>query len=237
MPRTRSLGGVLTLAAGLALAGCGQPIGAEPNTSGTGATTSHQPSATSGPPGVTPVTTAGSSRPGLPTRIPPHFKLPNEGEPAWRTDNARGTEWLLDPCLPTDYPTDRRRTDFRTVSTEGPEYRHARQLGVYADAATAREVVAGFRRVLDACRTGDRDGNIWRWETEELSGVGEEGVLTGGYYGPRGVAGAVFYVAVTRVGNWVFLAYSSGEGLERSISDPAIRSEVADVARAFARSV
>jgi hypothetical protein len=67
--------------------------------------------------------------------------LPDEGRRStvaeftdWITDPAPERAWLLDPCLPTAYPTDGQRVGFRTVSREGPEAFDARQLGVYPTA-------------------------------------------------------------------------------------------------------
>lgn len=149
--------------------------------------------------------------------IPPQLRLPNEGEPStdpdltdWTTDGDRERPWLIDPCRPTAYPTDARRTDFRTVSRTGPELFQARQLAVYPTPEVAAEVMAGFRRVLTACRTVRRDayGGRLQWVSDLDVRVGDEAVtaassLTTMPGGDR--------LTVTRVGTMVFLAYDGGE--------------------------
>lgn len=168
--------------------------------------------------------------------IPDGLLLPNEGEPSsapgettdWATDDATDRDWLLDPCTPTAYPTDRQRADFRTVSQLGPEYFGVRQLGVYRSPEVAAEVVAGFRRVLAACR----EGGAWRWTTRDDPTLGAEGLLISATSGmPDGAR-----IAVTRVGAMVFLAYRYGELTDTSFDDQAAR-EVRAVAEEFLESV
>ena len=151
--------------------------------------------------------------------IPP---LPDEGGRGdgaelsdWTTDNTTARPWLLDPCRPTAYPTDRQRTGFRTVSRTGPEQFDARQLALYPTPAVAAEVMAGFRRALAACETGGRptEGSRWRWVNSDLgSTVGEEGFLAASTTGGTSFSPSNERIAVTRVGSMVFLAFAGGEG-------------------------
>jgi len=169
--------------------------------------------------------------------------LPDEGEPApaeeytdWETDRTLTRPWLLDPCSPTSYPTDGQRLRFRTVSREGPEVFDARQLGVYPTPEVAAEVVAGFRRVLDACRTGRTDdGAEWTWATAAADDLGDEGFLAASTsFGPQVPRGGE-RIAVTRVRNAVFLAHAFGEFYSAEIDEGA--QEVREVAQRFVESV
>jgi hypothetical protein len=122
-------------------------------------------------PGPGPAASLSSSTPSSAPAVPDTLLLPDEGRRStvaeftdWITDPALDRAWLIDPCLPTTYPTDRQRVRFRTVSREGPEAFDARQLGVYPTPEVAAEVLAGFRRVLAACRTGQNEGGArWTW--------------------------------------------------------------------------
>jgi len=151
--------------------------------------------------------------------VPESLLLPDEGGRSdtaeftdWATDNAVERAWLLDPCQPTAYPTDGQRARFRTVWREGPEAYDARQLGVYPSAEVAAEVLAGFRRALEACHTGTKpSGTQWTWTTREAPELGDEGFLAAAWFGGQQFAPYGHRIAVTRVGDAVFLAYTYGE--------------------------
>ncbi|TQM13680.1 hypothetical protein [Pseudonocardia kunmingensis] len=151
--------------------------------------------------------------------VPESLLLPDEGGRSdtaeftdWITDENPDRAWLLDPCRPTAYPTDAQRARFRTVFREGPEAYDARQLGVYPSAEAATEVVAGFRRALEACRTGTTPGGSdWTWATRDEPDLGEDGFLAAVWFGGQQFAPYGHRIAVTRVGDAVFLAYTYGE--------------------------
>lgn len=174
------------------------------------------PAAAAAAPSASPPTTGGvaGAAPAAPGVVeegtPP---LPNETEPGWVYDDAVGQAWLLDPCRPTEYPTDPARQSFRSVTKQGPEAVDARQSAAYPSVDVAVDAVAGFRRALSACSSGSHpDGTTWRWSTEELPGVGDEGFLAAGVDGVGpGSAPSGERIAVVRVGATVFLAYASGE--------------------------
>jgi hypothetical protein len=151
--------------------------------------------------------------------VPDTLLLPDEGGRStvaeftdWTTDRTLDRAWLLDPCLPTAYPTDRQRTRFRTVSREGPEAQDARQLGEYPTPDAAAEVLAGFRRALDACSTGRADhGATWTWVTADAPDLGDDGFLAAStFVGPQYSSHGA-RIAVTRAGSAVFLAYAGSE--------------------------
>lgn len=93
------------------------------------------------------------------------FHFPEEA--TWRSTSTKvtversddlGTPWLLDPCMPTAYPTDRHRVAMVSLTrtrSEGPWF-EGRQLAVYPDEATAVKVMAGFRRAVAVCGRTDR---------------------------------------------------------------------------------
>jgi hypothetical protein len=175
--------------------------------------------------------------------VPDMPLLPDEGRRStvveftdWITDPALDRAWLLDPCLPTAYPTDGRRVGFRTVSREGPEAFDARQLGVYPTDAVAAEVLAGFRRVLAACRTGQLPGGArWTWVTAEAPDLGDEGFLAASTFVAPEYASNGARIAVTRAGNSVFLAHATGEYYTAEIDDGA--QAVREVAERFLDSL
>jgi hypothetical protein len=175
--------------------------------------------------------------------VPDMPPLPDEGRHStvveftdWITDPTLDRAWLLDPCLPTAYPTDRQRVGFRTVSREGSEAFDARQLGVYPTADVAAEVLAGFRRVLAACRTGQLPGGArWTWVTAEAPDLGDEGFLAASTFVAPEYASNGARVAVTRAGNAVFLAHATGEYYTAEIDDGA--QAVREVAERFLDSL
>jgi hypothetical protein len=169
--------------------------------------------------------------------------LPDEGRRStvaeftdWITDPALERAWLLEPCLPTTYPTDAQRVRFRTVSREGPEAFDARQLGVYPTPEVAAEVLAGFRRVLAACRTGQLEGGArWTWVTADVPDLGDDGFLAASTFVAPEYASHGARIAVTRVGSAVFLAHAGGEYYTAEIDDGA--QAVREVAQRFLDSL
>jgi hypothetical protein len=161
--------------------------------------------------------------------VPDTLLLPDEGERStaaeftdWTTDPTLERAWLLDPCRPTTYPTDGQRVRFRTVSREGPEAFDARQLGMYPTSEVAAEVLAGFRRVLDACRTGQQeDGMRWTWVTADTPDLGDDGLMAASTFGGPQYASHGARIAVTRVGSAVFLAHAGGEYYTAELDDGA----------------
>lgn len=176
--------------------------------------------------------------------IPAGLRLPNEGEKSdspeftdWITDNATGQPWLLDPCRPTEYPTDRQRLAFRSVSRTGPEAHDARQLAVYPSPEVAAEVLAGFRRALAACATGTSpQGLTWQFVTRDAPDLGDDGLLAASVIGVGpGASPSGDRIAVTRVGAAVFLAYGGGE-FQTAELDGGVDA-ARDVAEEFLESV
>lgn len=185
---------------------------------------------------------SGSGPTSTPT-VPDMPLLPDEGRRStvaeftdWTTDPALDRAWLLDPCLPTAYPTDGQRVRFRTVSREGPEAFDARQLGLYPTAEVAAEVLAGFRRVLAACRTGQQEGGArWTWVTADAPDLGDDGFLAASAFVAPEYASHGARIAVTRAGSAVFLAQATGEYYTAEIDDGA--QAVREVAERFLRSL
>jgi hypothetical protein len=209
--------GAVALAALLALTACSgpdpQPAPAPPVATAAPATTSDAPApsaAPATPPSVRPPVKA-------PLVVPRGVLLPDENGHSdspdftdWTTDNRTDQAWLLDPCQPTAYPTDAQRVSFRTVGRTGPEAHDARQLAVYPSGAVAGDVLAGFRRALDACSTGTTaTGLHWKWVSQDAPTLGDGGLLAASVYGDESPTGD--RIAVARVGSAVFLAYLGGE--------------------------
>jgi len=183
---------------------------------------------TSGP-SQTPPSPAGDQ----PTEIPSELKLPHEGVKGnppdlshWQVDKPR-TSWDLDPCLDKKpYPSDRARTDWRSIGQQGIEYATGEQLGVYPDTPTAEQVMGEFRGALAACRRISPDGGTTelRWRIHEY-GAGDEGLIATVTYWTDGLrtTGASSFVVI-RVGNAVFLTSRSGEfgaiesGIKRAVA-------------------
>lgn len=167
--------------------------------------------------------------------------LPDEGERSeapgeltdWTTDRTLDRAWLLDACQPTDYPTDQQRLSFRTVSQTGPESLDARQLAEYPSPEVAGEAMDGFRRALAACATGrDPQGISWEWRTQDVSGLGEDAFLAATTsVGDDGVPHGGSRIAVTRVDDQVFMAYTFGEIYTAELDHSA--AEVQEVAQRF----
>jgi hypothetical protein len=223
MRTNRVLG--LRVAAGLAalavLAGCTGPTAATPTVPPDSPTTATPaaPTASAGTPTPGAPATAPAVAPPVeaPLVLPAGLMLPNEGERSdspeftdWTTDTAPNQAWLLDPCQPTAYPTDGQRVSFRTVSRTGPEAHDARQLAVYPSPEVATEVVAGFRRALDACQVGTTaTGLRWKWVSSDAPALGDGGLLAASVFGAESPTGD--RIAVARAGSAVFLAYGGGE--------------------------
>jgi hypothetical protein len=205
---------VVTMATALVVAGCVSQPSAVPTTAAPPTT----PSTTGGTPSASFSATSSPQAP-VSSRALANLLLPNENEGStsaevtkWTTDNTIGQQWLLDPCRPTAYPTDSKRTAFRTVSRTGPELRQARQAATFPTADTAAEVLAGFRRALTACKTGGNaaEGNAWKWVTEDID-VGDDGFVAASNIGGPNYSLSGNRIAVTRTGSLVFLAYDEGE--------------------------
>jgi hypothetical protein len=214
------------------LTGCAEPRPA--------AATSSSPSASS-PSASSP--SASSPSASSASAVPDALLLPDEGRRSavaeftdWITDPTLDRAWLLDPCLPTEYPSDRQRVRFRTVSREGPEAFDARQLGVYPTAEVAAEVLAGFRRVLDACRTGQQaGGSQWIWVTADAPDLGDDGFLAASTFSGPEYASHGARIAVTRAGSAVFLAHAGGEYSTAELDDGA--QAIREVAQRFLDSL
>jgi hypothetical protein len=212
------------------LAGCSAPAQAPPPSS-------------PAPPPSSPAPPPSSPAPSAEPAIPETLLLPDEGRRStvaeftdWITDPALERAWLLDPCLPTTYPTDGQRVRFRTVSREGPEAFDARQLGVYPTPEVAAEVLAGFRRVLAACRTGQLEGGArWTWVTADAPNLGDDGFLAASTFVAPEYASHGARIAVTRAGSAVFLAHAGGEYYTAEIDDGA--QAVREVAQRFLDSL
>lgn len=169
------------------------------------------------------------------TQLPDGFAFPEESSDEWgrassefevtRTSDL-STAWVLDPCSPTTYPTDRLRTDFYQARRDAPEWAEVRQVAVYPTEADAHEVMEGFRRVLTACAqkvSEDPPFSLAQYDTRELR-IGDDGLMTVvSYYmafpgkkrwhqNPGGA-----YTAVVRVGNAVYLALMSSAGMPESL--------------------
>jgi hypothetical protein len=190
-----------------------------------------------------PAASPSSPSPSSAPAVPDTLLLPDEGGRSrvaeftdWTTDRTLDRAWLLDPCRPTAYPTDRQRTRFRTVSREGPEAQDARQLGEYPTPDAAAEVLAGFRRALDACRTGRADhGATWTWVTADAPDLGDDGFLAASaFVGPQ-YASHGDRIAVTRAGSAVFLAFAGGEYYTAELDGGA--QAVREVAQRFLESL
>jgi hypothetical protein len=246
---TRRRLAALAIGAGVLATGCAaNPPAAEPPAVIPPATASGAPTPTQTFTIVTPTGTPGATTPPeqmAPSGpIPAGLRLPNEGEKSdspeftdWITDNAVGQPWLLDACQPTDYPTDRRRLAFRSVSRTGPEAHDARQLAVYPSPEVAAEVLAGFRRALAACATGTSpQGLTWQWVSQDAPDLGDEGLLAASVIGVGpGASPAGDRIAVTRIGTAVFLAYGGGEFQSAEIDGGAEAAR--DVAQQFLDSL
>lgn len=120
--------------------------------------------------------------------------------------------WSLDPCA--DELAAESRSDYLSVTQQGPEQLTGRQLVLYQDDAAASAVVEGFRSALARCPTVDfGGGGVLRWNTDGPQyTVGDESLAVWGQYEQDGLktTGAVDY-AVVRVGNAVLVAEYSGE--------------------------
>lgn len=150
--------------------------------------------------------------------------IPNEVT-VTRSDDLR-TAWALDPCTPTAYPTDRQRVAMASLVMSGPEAGDVRQLAVYPDAATAAEVMAGFRRVLAACASPA--GSTGKYVTAPIS-VADEGLVVAQsiyYQSGTQVPGGGYYVLV-RDGRSVYLAVIGREFLPKGPTDAAATELVA----------
>jgi hypothetical protein len=188
------------------------------------------------------------SGPAAVTAIPASFRFAEEEARAeWREprdenqierSNDRLEPWALDPCNPTAYPSDQRRTAMRSLQRSGPEFAEALQLALYADASTAASVLGEFTSALDHCRDTSPDGGTthWIWISEDLD-MSDGGVIAILRYEVDGLqALGSQYVAAYRTGNAIVMRSSSGEGLPQAgRPDPARDAFLASVDRTRAR--
>lgn len=216
-----------------------------PTTSRTPSPTKSPTKSPTGSPIGTPIGTpsvtkpAPISSPAEVTRLPDDFAFPDESgqwqerlhgsEFSVARTHDMATEWVLDPCNPTAYPTDALRTDFYEATLKGPEYTEVRQVAVYPSAADAHEVMAGFRRVLAACAESNyAEGFQARYQTAELR-LGDDALATmttlyqdfsGRKEPPRwGQVLGGSYGGVVRVGNAVHVAANYAEWTPQSPVD------------------
>ncbi|CAN5667251.1 hypothetical protein BH24ACT13_BH24ACT13_10220 [soil metagenome] len=225
-----------------------RPSAQSPTQSPTTSATSRPIRSSNATPQATPTVTkpAPPPTPADVTRLPDDFAFPEEStqwpertrfeEFSVTSTRDMDTEWDLDPCSPTAYPTDALRTDFYEATLSGPEHTEVRQVAVYPSAADAHEVMAGFRRVLAACATSNHvEGSQARYQTAELR-LGDDALATSqtlyqdfsGENEPPRWAPALggSYGAVIRVGNAVHLAANYAEWTPQSPVDDRGAKEV-----------
>ncbi len=138
-----------------------------------------------------------------------------------RSDDL-GTEWALNPCRPTAYPTDAQRLAMASLRKDSPEQIEARQLAVYRDAATAGQVMSSFRSALAACASSTGPyGETNKFVTTPLQ-VGDEGlvIVQSFNYSGTPVPGGT-YVVVVRDGRSVYLAMITNESQPKGQRDAA----------------
>jgi hypothetical protein len=184
------------------------------------------PPATSTPsPSPSPSVTAGPTSPA--TRVPAGFPLDEgmlDGEEV--TGPSRDALWLADITICGDvasYSPADVTTDAVAVSHDGTGYSQRRQLMVYPDAATARQMARDLVDKFTACPRYDTDtGDTGHGEAlNDVSTreVGDEAwvVKTGALFDGTPVIGQDIY-SVVRVGNAVLFSWSGGEG--PGLTDP-----------------
>lgn len=142
-----------------------------------------------------------------------------------------GTAWLLDPCMPTAYPTDGERdamTSLTRTRAEGGWF-EARQLAVYPDEATAAKAMAGFRRAVAVCGSTDRTaGGGPRYSSQLPADPGDEARIFWDVYlteSREPVHGG--YTVVMREGRSVYLAAVSGPFISTGPPDPGATDLIA----------
>ena len=219
--------GVVLGAWGVTVDGEGRAVApADPSTSTTTA-------ATTSPESANPTESAPTSLPdksprgGWITTLPAAFALPHEH--VWDADESSG--WRLLPCLDQQgYPSDRRRTDWREVSTSEPEATWAEQIAVFESAADAEVALADMRQALADCaeqRDEAENGDVYEyfWEAKDSDGDAVEAGQDAPdqafqawnwyrMYDQNGNETARLggeYFTLARVGNAVFLTMDSGE--------------------------
>lgn len=141
------------------------------------------------------------------------------------------TAWLLDPCLPTAYPTDGERmamTSITRTRSEGAWF-EGRQLAVYPDEATAARAMAVFRRAVAVCGSTDRTevGGPSR-SSQFPADPGDEGRIFCDYYlSERREPARGGYTVVMRDGRSVYLAAVSGPFTSTRPTGPAATDLIA----------
>ena len=109
--------------------------------------------------------------------------------------------WSLDPCQPTAWPLDARRTGWASQGVSIGDGTETREVAVYAEEVDAVESLAAFRRVAEACwaEPGDLSASsIWVETTPEgdratvFAGLVRtyDPDLDDGYFGRDGMAWA-----------------------------------------------
>lgn len=172
-------------------------------------------SPTAGPTAASPEPSGGGATT-VPAGFPLHLGLSGPGgDVTQTTGHARMTPFVFDPCHGTLATPAVERTDFAEV-------RHSivggqsliRQLGVYADPATAARAFAGFRTGLDQCPSHDfGNGSVDRSAADDhgIGGTDESLVVVShGYQDGRRTTLASHYV-LARVGNAVLVVLDDGE--------------------------
>jgi hypothetical protein len=226
------------------LAACGSA------TEGAAQTPASPPSQSAGPTGpaqppqpARPSPPALTSESGQPS-LPPDYTLVLEastlvvefGGPV-ATDVS--TPWVLDPCVPTAYPSDRSRTSFRSVTYSAGDAGETAQVATYVDAAAAEDAVAGFGRAVAACGNGAGadpvpGSGVIRWTDADVAlGPGEEALYLVTEHslapGVQGLQRNDAYL-VARFDNAV-LVYAIRAGLPLGIPDDTRVTEVLTQAR------
>lgn len=87
-------------------------------------------------------------------------------------DSGGTVTWTLDPCEPTTYPQDTRRTGWASQEFFVGDSGTTQQVATYADEQEAADVVEAFRRVVDACWPGPDEATadlVWREYAESGS--------------------------------------------------------------------
>ncbi len=139
------------------------------------------------------------------------------------------TAWLLDPCIPTAYPTDSQRVAMLTLTSSEGESSAGRQLAVYPDAATAADVMTGFRRVLAACATHHSPSGSTEYYFSSPVALGDEALLAWNVSKDPSGRQVPFggYDVVVRDGRSVYLASIGGEFQAKGPTDMGANAVIA----------
>lgn len=172
---------------------------------------------TAAPTAATPAPSGGSAT-AVPAGFPLGVGLPKpDGDVTRTTTHDAMTPFVFDPCGGTAASPAEGRSDFAEVreSIAGGETL-VRQVGVYADAATAARAFAGLRTALGRCPTHDLgNGSVDRYAADEqgptVTGTDESLVVVAhGFQDGRRTTLAGHYV-LARVGTAVLVVLDDGE--------------------------